>query len=115
VKIVNKKPYELVNSVLSEIKTKLESIDEKLNRIIESLVTETSSTYGDLPWKSFKNGEGSWILADLKGAEELVNRLKNAKGNTVFSGGYRFTLSRDGRFVRRYPLKSKKGGVSLDE
>jgi len=109
-----------VKSALDKIKSKLESMDNKLDLLIESVTTPSSfnssfNSYDHLPWKSFKNGEGSWILADLKGAEELVNRLKNAKGNTVFSGGYRFTLSRDGRFVRRYPLKSKKGGVSLDE
>jgi len=109
---MSKKSHEPVKSALDEIKTKIESMDNKLDLIIRSMAAPSSSNaYDDLPWKYFKNGEGSWILADLKGAEELVNRLKNAKGNTVFSGGYRFTLSRDGRFVRRYPLKSKKGGV----
>ena len=109
---MNKTPREPVKSALDKIKSKLESMDNKLDLLIESVTTPSSfNSYDYLPWKSFKNGEGSWILADLKGAEELVNRLKNAKGNTVFSGGYRFTLSRDGRFVRRYPLKSKKGGV----
>jgi len=105
VKIVDEKPREPVKSALQEIKAQLESMDNKLDAILEATTTLTSN-YDNLPWKNFKNGEGSWILADEKGAEELVNRLKNAKGNTIFLGGYRFTLSRDARFVRRYPLKS---------
>jgi len=112
---MSKKSREPVKSALDEIKTKIESMDNKLDLIIRSMAAPSSSnTYDDLPWKSFKNGEGSWILADQKGAEELVNRLRNAKGNTVFSGGYRFTLSRDGRFVRRHPLKARKE-VGIDE
>ena len=98
---------------LNDIKAKLESIDKKVDSILESC-TPTSTdkpcnTFNNLPWKNFKNDEeAAWIYANQKGAEQLVNRLKNAKGNTVFSGGYRFSLSRDGRFVRRHPIKIRK-------
>jgi hypothetical protein len=111
---MSKKTYESIKSTLDDIKAKLVSMDTKLDSILTSTApTSISNAYKDLPWKNFKEGEeGAWIYADQKGAEQLVNRLKNANGNIIFSGGYRYSLSRDGRFVRRHPIKSKEEGVS---
>jgi len=107
---MSRKSQGSVKSALDAIKAKLESIDKKLDSILNSITSIlTTNAYDDLPWKNFENGEGAWILADYKRAGKLVRRLKNAKGNVVFSGGYRFSLSKDGRFVRRHPLKAQRG------
>jgi len=109
---MDKKSQQSIESALDDIKAKLESMDTKMDSILGSTPTTALNAYDDLPWKSFKNGEGAWISSDQKDAEQLVNRLKNAKGNTIFSGGYRFSLSQDGRFVRRHPMKNVKGDAN---
>lgn len=101
---MDKKRRESLKTDLDEIKAKLESLDSKVESILKTLTPTTQNTYEDLPWKSFKSGKGSWIFADSKGAEELLHRLKEAKGNTIFTEAYRFVLSKeDGKFIQRYP------------
>jgi len=98
---MSKKITELVVSSLEDIKAKLEFIDKKLDSILELFMSTSTNkacnTFKNLPWKNFKNDdEATWIYANQKGAEQLVERLKKAKGNVIFCEKYRYSLSQDG-------------------
>jgi len=111
---MSKKITELVVSSLEDIKAKIVSIDKKLDLVLGSCVPSTAKpcdVFNNLPWKYFKEDQGdAWIYANQKGAEQLVERLKNAMGNTIYCKGYRYSLSKDGKFVRRHPVRNRRGG-----
>lgn len=65
----------------------------------------------DHPWTTFKTkesakeGEAGWIFSNTKGAEELVDALKTAKGKLEL-GLYEFKFSgAEDKFIQRRPLK----------
>ena len=58
----------------------------------------------ELPWRSHKNGEGQWISSEE--APELANAIKAKDGRLIYRG-YRYRLSRDGRYINRWPIGSR--------
>jgi len=63
-----------------------------------------------LPWTPFDSGGGSWIFANVEGAEALADEIRKANAPIVI-GSYRYkiTRGRDGKreFVNRFPVTGK--------
>jgi len=97
---MSEKDLETLKTALDEIKSKLVDLESKIENILKVLQAEEE--FGSLPWRKFRSGKGSWIHSNTKGAENLLKKLKNAKGNVIFTDAYKYELSKDGRFIRRF-------------
>ena len=66
---------------------------------------EKKAGLGDLahlPWQLYKDGKGSWIFANTKGAENLLKALQEAGGKITINGiNYRLTHGQDRDFISR--------------
>jgi hypothetical protein len=65
----------------------------------------TSETPNQPPWKKLPSNTGEWIYADQKGLEELFKTLQNSKNHTCQDTEYAYRLSKDQRFIQRFPKK----------
>jgi len=52
------------------------------------------------PWKRSRIGEGEYVAADL--VPTLVQAVK-AKQGRLYAGGYVYVISRNGKWIQRYP------------
>ena len=58
-----------------------------------------------IPWKKSEYGNGEYVAADL--VPSLVHAVK-AKQGRLYAGGYVYVISRNGKWVQRYPRGERK-------
>jgi uncharacterized Fe-S center protein len=107
---MSEKTFESVKSILNEMRARLQDLEKRLEEILKN---EKSSVdiYSNLPWKPYKSGNGQWIRAE--NASELLQKLKQAKGNVIFTDEYRYVLSKDQRFIGRFRRAKQANPVHL--
>jgi len=59
-----------------------------------------------LPWRKYAKGPGSWIFADMRGAEKLYDLIKESQANEVPIDSFKYKISRgrDKEFITRTPV-----------
>lgn len=70
-------------------------------------------TLDDLPWRSYDKGPGSWIFGDTKGAEKLVELIKESANKEVPIGDFKYKIShgRDKDFLSRTPIEKRQASL----
>ena len=89
----------LLRHVLEEAK-RLKQAWEALSD--EDKLTEIAAK---APWKRSRIGEGEYVAADL--VPSLVQAVK-AKQGRLYAGGYVYVLSKNGKWLQRYPRGGRK-------
>jgi len=102
-------PIEDLNESFRTTKAKVFTLHEVGNLLEASkTVVEAVDNLDNLPWKPYKSGHrGAWIFADTKGAEKLVELIKESQTGKVPIGEFEYRLSHgeDRSFVSRNPIK----------
>ena len=67
-------------------------------------------TLDDLPWTPYNKGPGSWVFGDTKGAEKVVELVKESANKEVPIGDFKYKIShgRDKDFLSRIPIEKKQ-------
>jgi len=62
----------------------------------------------DGKWTEYASGKGVWAFSNQDGVEELVARVKVAKGKTLVDGNWKYRLSgEDDKFLQAFPVKKE--------
>lgn len=101
--MVDKNAAELLLKIRDLTNEYLQSQDKNASKETNKEI-ETDGVLDQLPWKQYPSGIGSWILATIPDAEQLVLRLVESNGK-VQIGKYVYQFSGKGRFISRHEVK----------
>lgn len=67
-----------------------------------------------LPWRNFRKKDvlaekemAGWLFADMEGIKELVEAIEASENGCVRLAGFEYFLSKNGKFVKRRPLRDR--------